>query len=55
MDNKSIKKLIGKYPGDKLYPLVLTYRELDKVGGTYIGRPEAVLERISSSAPGENS
>ena len=40
MDSKAITKLMIKYPLDKLYPLVLTYRELDKVAGTYIGRPE---------------
>lgn len=39
MDEKAIKKLIGKYPLDPLYPLVLEYRELDKIAGTYIGRP----------------
>ena len=40
MDEKAIKWLMGKYPSDKLYPLVLEYREIDKVAGTYLGRPE---------------
>lgn len=39
MDEKAIKKLIGKYNLDPIYPAVLEYRELDKLGGTYIGRP----------------
>lgn len=37
---RQIKDLIGKYPLDKLYPLVLSYRSYDKIAGTYIGRPE---------------
>ena len=39
MNEKALKELIRKFPLDKLYPLVLTYRELDKLAGTYIGRP----------------
>lgn len=39
MDEKAIKKLIGKYNDDPIYPAILTYRELDKIAGTYIGRP----------------
>lgn len=39
MNEKSIKSLMAKYPLDKFYPLVLEYRELDKLAGTYIGRP----------------
>ncbi len=38
MGEKALKTLIGKFPLDKLYPLVLQFRELDKIGGTYIGR-----------------
>ena len=38
-DEKAMKILIKKYPLDSLYSHVLTYRELDKVAGTYIGRP----------------
>jgi len=30
--------LIIKYPLDKLYPIILQYRELDKLAGTYVGR-----------------
>lgn len=40
MDEKALKTLLKKYPLDPLYPLVLEYRELDKVAGTYIGRPQ---------------
>jgi hypothetical protein len=36
---KQIKELRLKYPDDRLYELVLTYRSLDKLAGTYIGRP----------------
>lgn len=36
-NEKAIKKLIGKYPTDPFYPLVLDDREYTKVGGTYIG------------------
>jgi hypothetical protein len=30
---------VGKYPEDPLYPVVMEYRKLDKIAGTYIGRP----------------
>ena len=36
-DDKAIHKLIGKYPKDEFYPLVLEDREYTKLGGTYIG------------------
>lgn len=39
MDEKALKKLIGKYPDDPYYKLKLEYQELDKLAGTYIGRP----------------
>lgn len=39
MDEKSIKTLMGKYPLDPIYPLVLEYRAIDKLAGTYVGRP----------------
>lgn len=39
MNEKAIKELIGKYPDDKTYPLVLQYRTLSKIAGTYIGYP----------------
>jgi hypothetical protein len=39
MDEKALKGLIAKFPLDPLYGLVLEYRELDKLAGTYIGRP----------------
>lgn len=44
MGEKQIKGLIGKYPLDRLYPLVLEYRELDKIAGTYVGRPIDVAQ-----------
>lgn len=38
---RQIKDLLAKYPDDVLYSLILQYRELDKLAGTYIGRPSA--------------
>ena len=46
MDEKSLKELIRKYPDDKLYKGVLKYRELDKLAGTYIGRPVRNTENV---------
>lgn len=37
---KQIKDLILKYPEDPLYPAILDYRSLDKIAGTYLGRPD---------------
>lgn len=36
---RQLKDLTGKYPDDTLYKSILTYRKLDKIAGTYIGRP----------------
>jgi hypothetical protein len=36
---RQLKDLTAKYPNDTLYPAILTYRQLDKIAGTYIGRP----------------
>lgn len=41
-NEEQIKKLILTYPLDNLYQLVLQYRALDKLAGTYIGRPVAL-------------
>lgn len=41
-DDKALKKLCAYYPDDKLYPLILESRKLDKLAGTYIGRIEHV-------------
>lgn len=38
-DEKALEGLAKKYPTDQLYKSILTYRKLDKVAGTYIGRP----------------
>jgi DNA polymerase I-like protein with 3'-5' exonuclease and polymerase domains len=43
-DEKALKLLQGKYPEDKLYPLVLERRKLDKLAGTYVGRLEEVTD-----------
>jgi hypothetical protein len=37
---RQLKELAGKYPDDVLYSLILDYRQLDKIAGTYIGRPD---------------
>lgn len=37
---RQIKDLTSRYPDDTIYGLILTYRELDKLAGTYIGRPD---------------
>jgi len=40
MNEKAVKEMIRKFGEvDPLYAGVLEYRELDKLGGTYIGRP----------------
>lgn len=39
LNAKGMKELIRRYPDDPIYPLVLEHRELDKLAGTYIGRP----------------
>jgi uracil-DNA glycosylase family 4 len=36
-DEKAILKLTAKYPNDPLYPLILDFRGLQKLLGTYIG------------------
>ena len=38
MNEKALKELAGKYGGDPIYLKVLTYRSLEKIAGTYIGR-----------------
>lgn len=36
---KQLKEQMVHFPLDPLYPAVLRYRSLDKIAGTYIGRP----------------
>ena len=36
---RQLKDLTARYKDDKLYSLILKYREIDKIAGTYIGRP----------------
>ena len=38
-NEKAIKSLMGSYPTDPIYQLILDYRQLSKIGGTYIGFP----------------
>ncbi len=40
-DDKAIKQLMRKWPDDKLYPLVLDLRKIQKLQGTYVGYVEA--------------
>lgn len=39
-DVKAMQKAIGDYPEDPLYPLVLEFRKLQKLAGTYVGYVE---------------
>lgn len=41
-DAKAIAILMGRHPNDRLYPAIDEYRELDKLAGQYIGRPEKI-------------
>lgn len=41
MDEKALKKLALQFPLDPLYNLVIQYREIDKLAGSYIGRIDA--------------
>jgi uracil-DNA glycosylase family 4 len=36
-DVKAMKQLIAKYPDDKLYPIILEYRKIQKLASTYVG------------------
>lgn len=38
-NDKALKELMRKFPDDSFYPLVVEYRELQKLQGTYIGKP----------------
>ena len=37
---EQLKTLILRYKDDKIYPLILEYRKIDKIAGTYVGRPD---------------
>ncbi len=41
-DEMSIKRLMVRYKDDPIYELILTYREADKLAGTYLGRIEGI-------------
>jgi len=49
-DETALRALILKHPDDPLYPLVLDYREVQKLSGTYIGRP-APFGKIEGGLP----
>jgi DNA polymerase I-like protein with 3'-5' exonuclease and polymerase domains len=40
-NEENMKKLILRYQRDPVYNKVLEYRALDKLAGTYIGRPSS--------------
>jgi hypothetical protein len=44
MNEEGIKKLMKQFPDDPVYAGTLRYRELDKLAGTYIGRPTVQTE-----------
>jgi uracil-DNA glycosylase family 4 len=50
-DKKAIKKLIGKYPNDGFYPLVVVDRDVTKIGGTYIGWWDEAENKITGGFP----
>ncbi len=39
MDDKAVEGLMKAYPDDPIYSLFRDYKKIDKVAGTYIGRP----------------
>lgn len=41
-DEMVLKQLEKKYPKDLLYPLILKFREADKLAGTYLGKIEGL-------------
>lgn len=50
-DVKAIKKLIGKYPEDQFYKLVLQDREITKIAGTYVGKWNPQTEKVEGGMP----
>lgn len=42
-DENAIRHLLLKYPADPVFQKCLDYREIDKIAGTYIGRPAPQL------------
>lgn len=40
-DENAIRNLCLRHPEDPLFSVILEYREVDKIAGTYIGRPAA--------------
>lgn len=53
MDAKAIKSLMLDFPDDPLYKEILWYRVLDKIAGSYLGRPgeDVSLERGECENP----
>jgi DNA polymerase I-like protein with 3'-5' exonuclease and polymerase domains len=43
-NEKALTELIRKYPTDPLYPMILEYRDVSKIAGTYIGYYEETLD-----------
>lgn len=50
-DKKAIKKLIGRYPEDPLYPRVRDDRDIGKIGGTYVGWWDADVNKVVGGFP----
>ena len=52
-DEPAIRGLMLKYPVDPFYPLILQLREIQKLAGTYIGRPsEGTARRAHQEVEG---
>jgi len=49
-DETALRSLILKHADDPLYPLILDYREVQKLSGTYLGKP-APFGKISGGLP----
>lgn len=47
----AIEKLMKQYPSDKLYPLILEHRKVQKLHSTYVGVKDNETGRISGGMP----
>ena len=46
-DEKAIARLIKQYKKDPLYPLILEFREIQKLLGTYVGVSEYIEVKVN--------
>jgi uracil-DNA glycosylase family 4 len=50
-DGKAMKTLVNKYPEDKLYPVISSFRAAQKLLGTYIGVLDPETDRVAGGMP----